>query len=590
MSFRFSAERGLFLPAAFDPGVAVAMASGYTHVTIGWKDIHPDDEPTTLDVLTRLAAQLSSEGILYMVSIRQLVMRRRFGGDRAAYLREQLLVAKELFPSDTYERVRLRADTTDGDTVIHPTQLLVTALLAIHFGKPGDRTAPWDTAIGAELLLRILDALDITGGQGGDSLLQLLIRRYGENRSEQERYLLGRYFDLFVQRPRAKWGSPSPFDQLFERSKGYSMDELLACGYPLVRELLTVPSVAALNQLRFDEAVSRTARQVGHVPHAQLVEHDLVGTLEWFRAHQQTRLNARSLALTNLEAFGEKPLVRVPSGGVLPLSMPLFLQRLSIGLYWELFEAACAADPVHGVVDLNAKVGDIFQEYCTSALRTAAVAAGGTFVAEAEVIGPGERSKPDALLLEGRSLVVIEMTVTTLPMAVLVKGNVQAFRRLLAPNGALGRKLRQPITATGNLLDGTISTPGVDPSQIDAIFPVVLFLHPLPQHALVAREIAAAYTPPTVLYAAGRPDVQVHPVQFLSAEELEVLEPMIARGTQLSDLIRGKLASDPFLAGGPMKNYLFAQPGWQEIDNPRMRTLLDDLGLVCARVLGDRSA
>jgi hypothetical protein len=213
------------------------------------------------------------------------------------------------------------------------------------------------TAIGAELLLRILDALDITGGQGGDSLLQLLIRRYGEHRSEQERYLLGRYFDLFVQRPRAKWESPSPFDQLFERSTGYSMDELLACGYPLVRELLTAPSVAALNQLRFDEAVSRAARQVGHVPHAQLVEHDLIGTLEWFRAHQQTRLNARSLALTNLEAFGEKPLVRVPSGGVLPLSMPLFLQRMSIGLYWELFEAACAADPLHGVVDLNAKVG-----------------------------------------------------------------------------------------------------------------------------------------------------------------------------------------------------------------------------------------
>ena len=90
--------------------------------------------------------------------------------------------------------------------MIHPTQLLVAALLAIHFGKPGERDT-WDTAVGAELLLRILDALDITGGQGGDSLLQLLIRRYGENRNEQERYLLGRYFDLFVQRPRAKWGS-----------------------------------------------------------------------------------------------------------------------------------------------------------------------------------------------------------------------------------------------------------------------------------------------------------------------------------------------------------------------------------------------
>jgi hypothetical protein len=104
---------------------------------------------------------------------------------------------------------------------------------------------------------------------------------------------------------------------------------------------------------------------------------------------------------------------------------------------------------------------------------------------------------------------------------------------------------------------------------------------------LVAREIAAAYTPPAVLPVAGRSDVPVRPVQFLSAEELEVLEPMIAQGTQLSDLIADKLASDPFLAGGPMKNYLFAQPGWHEIDNERMRTLLDDLGEACARTLRD---
>jgi hypothetical protein len=48
--------------------------------------------------------------------------------------------------------------------------------------------------------------------------------------------------------------------------------------------------------------------------------------------------------------------------------------------------------------------------------------------------------------------------------------------------------------------------------------------------------------------------------------------------------------SDSFLAGGPLKNYLFAQPGWREIDNQRMRTLLDDLGRACARTLGKPSA
>ena len=587
-TFRYNPDRGLFVPTAANPGVALAQASGYTHATIGWKELYPDDEPTTLSVLTRLAPQLPAEGILYLVSILQLVMRRHYGGDRAAYLHDQLDVTKELFPPNIFERVRFTAETTGSDTVIHPIQLLIAALLAVHFGKPGDR-AQWDTAVGAELLLRIPDALDITGGQGDDSLLKLLIRRYGENRNEEERYLLGRYFDLFVQRPRAKWGHPSPFDRLFEQCKGYTIEEFLTCGYLLVRELLNVPSVSALQQIEFDQAIGRAARQLGHVPHAELVEADLVATPDWLRAHPRTRLTASSLALTNFEAFGEKPLIRVPSGGILPLSMPLFLHRLSIGLYWNLFEAARKDDAEHGVEDLNAKVGELFQEYCTAALAAAATAGGATFIPESEVRGPQGRSKPDALLLQGRSLIVIEMTVSTLPMAVQVKGNVEGFRQLLAPEGPIGRKLRQPVTAATNLLDGTTHTPRLDPSHVDAIFPVVLFLHPLPQHAMVAHEIAAAYTPPAALSTAGR-SIPVHAVQFLSAEELEILEPMIAQGTHLADLITGKLASDPFLAGGPLKNYLFAQPGWREIDNQRMRTLLDDLGRACARTLGNPSA
>jgi hypothetical protein len=434
-------------------------------------------------VLTRLAAQLPAEGILYLVSILQLVMRRHYGGDRAAYLHDQLGVAKDLFPPIIFERVRLTAETTGSDTVIHPTQLLIAALLAVHFGKPGDR-AQWDTAVGAELLLRIPDALDITGGQGDDSLLKLLIRRYGENRNEEERYLLGRYFDLFVQRPRAKWGHPSPFDRLFERHKGYTIEEFLTCGYLLVSELLNVPSVAALQQIEFDQAIGRAARQLGHVPHAELVEADLVATPDWLRAHPQTRLNASSLALTNFEAFGEKPLMRVPSGGILPLSMPLFLHRLSIGLYWDLFEAARKDDAEHGVEDLNAKVGELFQEYCTAALAAAATAGGATFIPESEVRGPEGRSKPDALLLEDRSLIVIEMTVSTLPMAVQVKGSVEGFRQLLAPEGPIGRKLRQPVTAATNLLDGTTHTPRLGP------FPGRRHLsrRPVPASAATARD------------------------------------------------------------------------------------------------------
>jgi hypothetical protein len=116
-------------------------------------------------------------------------------------------------------------------------------------------------------------------------------------------------------------------------------------------------------------------------------------------------------------------------------------------------------------------VGELFQEYGTDALAAAAATGGATFVQESDVHGPAGQSKPDALLLEGRSLIIFEMTVSTLPMAVQVMGSVEEFRRLLAPDGPIGRKLRQPVTAATNLLDGTIQIPRQDLPRSTPSFP-----------------------------------------------------------------------------------------------------------------------
>lgn len=573
-SWRFNTDRRLYLPITANERTRLARTSGYMHIVLGWAQLYPDSPPTTFERIKSLAGQLSCEGALYLVSLVQLVMGPRRALTTLEYVRQQRDIATALFPDVIAQRIHYHLDAGTGDTIMHSEQLLIAAMLAVHYGRPGPRTS-WDAAVGAEFVLRLLDLLDVSAGSDRDDLLRLVLRRLGATPGDQERYVLGRYFDLLVKRPRERWGSVSPFDRVFMAAKSYSMEQYLGVGMVLIHRLLDPMTVAELTRIRFDRVIPD---QVAALPSAGPIADELVANLDWFRSHPRTTPHAADLALANLEAFFDKPLIRVESEAVLPMSMPIVLQRLATGMYWTLFTYKQATE--HGIEDMNSSLGQVFQEYCTDALRGACPPAS-RFVPESSIAGPSTVSKPDLILAEGTKWIVIETTVSTVPKGTLLSGDVAAFRRQIAPQSQLGKKFRQPLAATVNLMSGEISHGDLDPAKVTEIFPVVLFLHPFPQHALTQDEVASTYEPPKRVDDGHGGQIRVHDLQFLSAEEMEVLEPMLASGILLSDLLSAKEAADPFLRGGPMKNFLFSRPGWFETDNPRMRALLDILRDTC---------
>jgi hypothetical protein len=588
VTWHYNRSRSLYIPAETDPGTALTKKSSYMRVPIGWAELFPDDEPTTFERVKKLAQQLNCESVLYQVSLLQLMMGLRRPLSTDAYVAGQMEIAKELFPEDLFDRVRLVTETTIGDTVATSEQLLLAALLAIHHGKAGPRSE-WNQRLGSEFLLRLLDLFDITEGQGDrDALLHLVLRRVGAFPNDQERYLLGRYFDVFVKRARAKWGNPSPFDRIFVAAKGYAIEEYLGLGMLLIHPLIDADTVPKLTQIGFDRVVSTIAAQLAAVPHAKDVEAELVGDIPWFRSHRRTVPSANALALTNMEAFFDKPLIRLETGTTLPISMLMILQRLATGIYWTLFTHEQLRD--HGIEDMNSLVGEVFQEYCTDCLVGACATGSAVAVPESEVAGSAQTSKPDLVLVEGPAWIMIETTVSTLSRRTLVAGDVAAFRREIAPDSQMGRKLRQPVTAAQHLLGGVTSHPQLTIDTVTDVYPLVLTLHPFPLHALTRDEISATYTPPRMITSTGGRQVRVHETQLLSAEELEVLEPMIAAGVRLSELFTAKESADPFLKGGSVKNFLFAQPDWSETPNPRMRALLDDLRDTCGPAIAKLAA
>src|SRR5450631_4178248 len=122
MTWQYNRSRGLYIPAEIDSGSALTKKSSYMRVSIGWAELFPDAEPTTFEQVKKLAQQLNCESVLYLVSLLQLVMGSRRAINADAYVAGQLEIAKEFFPEDLFDRVRLLTETSIGDTVANSEQ------------------------------------------------------------------------------------------------------------------------------------------------------------------------------------------------------------------------------------------------------------------------------------------------------------------------------------------------------------------------------------------------------------------------------------------------------------------------------------
>src|SRR5260370_9770975 len=65
----------------------------------------------------------------------------------------------------------------------------------------------------------------------------------------------------------------------------------------------------------------------------------------------------------------EHPLFRLENGSALPISLPLLLEKGTMGVYWMLHRLFSQHDPKEGVRTFTAFVGQLFQEYATDLFK-----------------------------------------------------------------------------------------------------------------------------------------------------------------------------------------------------------------------------
>lgn len=545
---------------------------------IPWSEVA--DTFDGIDRLLELVSSLPAESMLIYISTMSIVLNNT-PWDLDNLHAQQRALAQYLCTPEVARRVDRCIEAGRGDVLVHEEQLLLAAKLALCYGQPGPaKDIPLEQL--GELLLGINDLLQQEEAEAA-TLQELMIvralRRRGVSRNEQARYLLPRYFDLLVTRACSRSLPGVDFDQVFLDAVGFSIEQWMAFAF-----LYSAPfiGVASAKELQDKGLLSVIHRWEGQIREPEILER-CRRLFSRERAEFCSELLPAGMEVVragNLP-LQEHPLFRLENGMALPISFPLLMEKGTMGVYWMLHKLFGQNDPKEGVRTFTAFVGQLFQEYATDLFKRISSHHpddSQQFYDEQAILGASKCARQglnppfDGAILSGDSLILTEISTVALPARVMETGDASDFLKLI--QRSFIPKIKQLNTAFQGLADRAWEVPGLARSAIRHVYPVLVLLHPFPQTVATWELLKAAATAPG-WYQFGGPlfTTYVHEPQILTAEELEMLEPLLRDGGQsLPDLLYDKV-SRPETAAMDMKTFLLTVRRVQERPNEHMLAL-----------------
>jgi hypothetical protein len=567
-------RNGIVLPPTYVAEVELRRRQ-YWEVLATWADLA--GSPATEERLTELASQLNAESAITLISVLSTLLNNR-RGDAAKRQADQISAAIEFLPESVADRVVELFRQKLRHRWLHEEQLLAAMRLLILHGKPGPIDGAPDRRALAELLLGINDViirLGLPGESAEQEGVRMVLRSLGMLASEQERYLIPRFQDLLLVKARARQGDRGAIDLdgTFGRATGgLTLAEYLAAALIYVGPFTGIHDVKTLAAVNYRQVLGDYEKRHRDPSKAAACAEQFVGTIDWFRDRFAAQA-PRPMPYWDYLPFKQRPLIRLYEGGSpIPISFSFLMQKLATGAYFLLEDQARVDDPTHGVQRFRGFFGGLFEEYAQQVLaRTLAPVAGAVFVPETAISGGGPGvKKPDAIIQQGSSLVVFESTVTALSDAAVVASDPAAFElEIKSKHMAKASQLRNGIEA---LAAGQLVAAGVDMSVVREIYPVLLLLYPFPHFGFTVKPLREALRPGQI----GRGALEVRALTVMSAEELEMIEPILADGpVALSELLALKEGSRA-TSDTSLKNFLLSEGVPGSLENPKMRQLYDE--------------
>jgi hypothetical protein len=546
----------------------------YLHAVATWEDV--SGRPTTEKHLEELASQLNAESAITLFSaLSTFQHNRRLNLDGLDA--DQISAATELLSPSVAAEVIDKLRKGHRHRWLHEEQLLAAMRLVILHGQPGPMKASPDRDVLGELLLGINDHLRLEGPSDEPKELQrmrMVLRPMGLLASEQERYVIPRFQDLLLIRARHEQERGGmDLDAAFEQATGgLSPEEYLAAALVYVMPFVTVSDVRSLAASNYREILAQYEKRHRNADKARLCADQFVGSISWYR-DQFRELETRALAYWDYMPFKRRPLIRLEENvSPLPISFSLLMQKLATGPYWLLHHHLGQVDPAHGVQNLNALMGRVFEGYAEDLLdRTFIPVADARFVpGSAMTTDRAGVKKPDGVMQQGSDFVVFETSATVLSDAAIVNSDPSAFLKEIAT------KHQSKVVQLGKAIEGLstrlVKAPGVDISKVRAIYPVLLLLHPFPHFRFTVEPLRQAISTGPV----GHGRTQLMSLTIVSAEEMEMIEPVLAGGVVAFGELLVRRNADEISRDTSFKNFLLSSGIKGVDDNQNMKQLYDE--------------
>jgi hypothetical protein len=323
-----------------------------------------------------------------------------------------------------------------------------------------------------------------------------------------------------------------PINDWFIADHGLSVDEQQVAGFALYggAGALNDPAAPSLRSLIGADFFDRSAL----VAKRPEIETLLTADRAWYQAAFAEALaeadgDEETIAWERTP-FWQRPLLRCSSGQWLLVTPHALDDWLGSGFYYRALECARA----RGVpLQFTQFFGRLVEEYALEMVGSVYPAGGPGRVHGEQVYDRGQQKTSDVAVDLGPDLVLFEVVSRRLTAAMLVGSDPllmqQNLERMLY---AKMRQLGRVITA---LLEGRATIPGVDPQQVERIWPVVVTAGEL-VHTDLLWERTEEKTPDELKQA------RVQSLAVLDLEELEVLCALVAEGHHIPEVLTRKAA------------------------------------------------
>jgi hypothetical protein len=153
-----------------------------------------------------------------------------------------------------------------------------------------------------------------------------------------------------------------------------------------------------------------------------------------------------------------------------------------------------------------------------------------------------------------------------------LSGTAGAFDRYV---GRIGDKFKQISRVIYDIAGERLKVPAIsDLAARRVVFPVVVLLHPFPQH-YSTWDFLEEYLRQQGALSSPRSEWLIAAPQIVTVEELELLEEHLSSGLSLSELLREKVASTQFRQRS-MTDFMLLDKKLPQKESPHAEMLYDD--------------